>query len=537
MSEGDLDGQGTRVGEYVLERLLGRGGMSRVYFARERLTGRGVAVKILQAGLPPNLAADRRLEQEARAITRIDHPNVVEVYAWGRTGDGLPYIAMEYLEGKTLAHLVSVGRQVSVERMLPIAAQMLSALARAHQLDIIHRDIKPDNVFLVRRDGQEDVVKMLDFGIAKLLGAQPHSLVQTVQGLVLGTPEYLPPELALGQEISPATDIYALGVILFEGLTGRLPFIGQGAGELAEHHCFSPPPRLRPLAPDVPPELEAIVLKCLAKDPTARFASADMLLQALQPFLGGGPRAPTVANSPLGLPQRLEPGDNAAVERALREVVARRWFDEAQLPASLSEDLDELDGLRQRVEALGTELALVEDALVELKDALARRELQLQDQVQLEASLAEELRSLARQDAEEGNALYALDHARDILDGLVAQGAGHQSGVVQGVLVPGRLDRLEAQIASAEAADAITARRRRLGMQYANLTRRRARVSAERAALESELVLERARILTEREQLAARRMALRVDLDDLERAQARSLAQTAVDLAVAVGYR
>jgi predicted Ser/Thr protein kinase len=531
------DRLGSRIGDYVLERLLGKGGMSRVYFARERLTGRGVAIKILQAGLPSNMAADRRLEQEARAITRIDHENVVDVYGWGRTPDGLPYIAMEYLEGRTLAHLVSVGRQVAPERLLAIIAQMLSALSRAHILDIIHRDIKPDNVFLVRRDGQEEFVKMLDFGIAKLLGAQPHSLVQTVQGLVLGTPEYLPPELALGQEISPATDIYAVGVILFEGLTGQLPFTGKGAQELAEHHCFSPPPRLRPLAPQVAPELEAVVLRCLNKDPLMRFSSADALLHALQPFLGSSPRALTVANPPMGLPERPATGDNAAVERTLRDAITRRWFDAEVLPPMLADDLGTLETLRQRIDALGTELALVEDALAELGLGLTQEEQAVQDAQQFEAALAEELRTLGRQDAEEGRALAALDHGRHVLDGLAVGGGRAATGDLQAVLSREALDALERQIASNQEASRLTQRRRRLQAQYTDVAQRRARVGIERAEREARLIEERARVLLARAPLEGRRMGLLTDLADLESAQGRALAHCALVLAIAVGQR
>ncbi|MCA9540999.1 MAG: serine/threonine protein kinase, partial [Myxococcales bacterium] len=183
---GDRIGQ--QIGAYVLEKMLGRGGMSVVFFARHRTTGQAAAVKILQRGLPENIVAARRLEQEARTIARIDHPHVVRVFESGRTPDGLPFIAMEFLEGEPLSKLFERQRPMPVPRMLHIARQMLSALTKAHALDIIHRDIKPDNVFLIRRGAETDFVKMLDFGIAKLLGPQPYTAVESVQGVVLGTP-------------------------------------------------------------------------------------------------------------------------------------------------------------------------------------------------------------------------------------------------------------------------------------------------------------------------------------------------------------
>ncbi len=275
---------GSRVGNYLLQRRLGRGGMSTVYFARQQDTGRAAAVKILSADLPENIDADARLEQEAKAVVRIESPHVVRVNGWGRTADNLPYIVMEYLEGRPLARLMGELQPMPVVRMIDIALQILSGLSAAHALDIIHRDLKPDNVLLVREQGQDDFVKMLDFGIAKLLGTQPHSLVHTVRGVVLGTPEYLPPEIAMDLAVSPATDIYAMGVILFEALAGRLPFTGRGPGELAEQHCFNPPPRLRAFNRLVPVELEEIINRCLEKEPEARYPSALVLAEALRPF-------------------------------------------------------------------------------------------------------------------------------------------------------------------------------------------------------------------------------------------------------------
>jgi serine/threonine-protein kinase len=254
---------GAQIDDYVIERVIGRGGMSVVYFARDVRAGKPAAIKVLQEGLPESMSADRRLEQEARAIARIDHPHVVRVFRFGWTPNALPYLSMEYLEGEALSQQIGRGRPMNTKRLLSIVDEMLGALSAAHALDIIHRDVKPDNVFLVRKDGREDFVKMVDFGIAKLRGNHPSRLVDTVRGVVLGTPEYLPPEIAMDEAVFPSTDLYAVGVILFEGLTGRLPFIGRGAGELAEQHCFTPPPRLRPFNRLIAAELEQVVLRCL----------------------------------------------------------------------------------------------------------------------------------------------------------------------------------------------------------------------------------------------------------------------------------
>lgn len=520
---------GQAIGGYVLERVIGQGGMSVVYFARETRTGRPAAIKIVQAGLPANMAAERRLEQEARAITRIDHPHVVDVHGWGQTDDGLPYIIMEYLRGKTLAHVVSIGRIVPPERMLHITQQMISALGRAHALDIIHRDLKPDNVFLVNQGGDPDTVKMLDFGIAKLLGAQPHSLVQTVKGLVLGTPEYLPPELALGQRVSPATDIYALGAMLFEGLTGRLPFTAGSAAELAEAHCFSAPPTLRSINPDVPAELERIVLRCLAKSPVERYRTVDALAAELERYAGAG-ESRTVALSTAS----PAPGDNAAIERILRAAVDSHWAQET-LPGPLVHSFEEVEAVRARIEAVGTELALVDDAIAEVSAALALREGELVDALQRDAALAEELRAIRKQDASLIDALDAAEPGRPVLDALGNFRPTPNSVSLRTVLTTPNMQLLGAHLATADSVEELVERRRGLHARYTDLARRLGRSQLARAELEARLVVERARVGAEQERLNAQRMGLRVELDALDRALARALARGAMDLAVSFG--
>ncbi len=274
---------GTVVGErYRIVSRLGVGGMGPVYRAEHTMMRRDLAIKVLLPELSGRDEFARRFEREADSASRLGHPNIISVTDFGRMPDGSLFLAMEYLAGASLTSVISQG-PVPQPRALGIVRQMLRALDHAHAAGVIHRDLKPDNIMLVERDGHHDVVKILDFGIAKVTEPLSGQQALTQAGVIFGTPEYLSPEQALGEMVDGRADLYAAGVILYEMLVGRRPFESDDKVRIISMHLSHAPPRMRDVNPtvDVPPPLEQAVLQALEKHREYRFASATAFLQAL----------------------------------------------------------------------------------------------------------------------------------------------------------------------------------------------------------------------------------------------------------------
>jgi eukaryotic-like serine/threonine-protein kinase len=262
MVVGDLVGE-----RYELEELVGTGGMSSVYRAHDRLLDRKVALKVLHPQYTDDDEYVERFRREARAVARLSHPNIVTVIDRGED-DGRQFIVFEYVDGENLKALIERSGALPVETAVSLAHQIARALAFAHDEGLVHRDVKPQNV-LLNGDGR---AKVTDFGIARSLDVQ-HGMTQT--GTVLGTSDYIAPEQAQGQTISAQTDVYSLGVVLYELLTGDVPFPGENFVAVAMRHINEPPPSVRERRSDVSPRLDAALRRAMAKDPHDRFPSMD----------------------------------------------------------------------------------------------------------------------------------------------------------------------------------------------------------------------------------------------------------------------
>ncbi|MFO0553414.1 MAG: protein kinase [Polyangiaceae bacterium] len=273
----------TLPGGYVILELVGVGGMGRVYRAEQKVLGRTVAVKIVHPHLLGDESASARFITEARAASRLNHPNSVGVIDFGRNGGQL-YLVMEYLRGRDLARVTYEDGLLAFPRIIDILCQVLAALAEAHHLDIIHRDLKPENIVLEPMRSGGDFVKVVDFGLAKMRETNTNI---TSPGLVCGTPDYMAPEQGRGDPIDARSDLYACGVILFQLLTGRLPFEAESPTQVVLMHLSQPPPDPNRIAPErrIPQPLIDVVLRALAKNPNDRYQSADEFAGALKTAL------------------------------------------------------------------------------------------------------------------------------------------------------------------------------------------------------------------------------------------------------------
>lgn len=270
---------------YRVDRLIGEGAMGRVFEAEHIHMRKRVAVKVLHRELTTVPEIMQRFEREARAAAQIEHPHVAAATDFGKLSDGGVYLVLEFIEGKPLSRLIDEG-PVKLARVLMIAIQVASALEAAHERGIVHRDLKPDNLLLVQSDDETDFVKVLDFGIAKV-PTEPNETGRPITqvGMVYGTPEYMAPEQALGQEVDARADLYALGVVMFELLTGRRPYDGPVASLLGKQ-LSTPLPKMADVAKvRVPAEVEELVRQLLIPEPARREASAQVIREKLEALL------------------------------------------------------------------------------------------------------------------------------------------------------------------------------------------------------------------------------------------------------------
>ncbi|WP_224243030.1 serine/threonine-protein kinase [Hyalangium gracile] len=328
-------------GEYLLKRLIASGGHGSVYEGEHRILGRRAAVKVLHSHLADQGEMLQRFVREARIVNQIRHPHVVDVYDFGMMPDGSPYFVMELLEGRTLSQLVHERGRMSAERALAYLEPVCGALEAAHRAGIVHRDLKASNVMVVE-DGEQPRVKLLDFGIAKVIEPQAGQAGLTLAGQRLGTAFAMAPEQLRDGVISPATDVYALGVLLFQLVTGHYPFHSKDRLEMERLHLEAPPPRASASAP-VSPAVDAVVLRCLEKEAERRYPSTEAFLTALREAVAG-PGTPTAGGT-----TRQALAVHAEVDLADAE------HDEEVVHSALAEVLDCLE---QQLSATGFVLAL-----------------------------------------------------------------------------------------------------------------------------------------------------------------------------------
>jgi tRNA A-37 threonylcarbamoyl transferase component Bud32 len=322
---------GAKAGPWVVERELGRGGMGAVYAVVHEEIGKRAALKVVHQRLLPGFNCDRML-LEAKVVNQVGHPNIVDIFETGKLADGRPYIVMERLDGQALNARADAGKLLP-DLVIAVLLQICDALVAAHAAGIVHRDLKLDNVFLV--DNPDDPAtpraKLLDWGIAKVLS---HDVRHTIEGQLVGTPQYLSPEQARGQVVSPQTDVYSLGVMAYELFLEQLPFEAETAAEVMVMHLRATPPPPRDLWPDMPPQLEDLLLAMLAKQPDQRPTMLEVArrLEAVRDELArrchGRPTPYRTTPAPIGPSGRIRVISSvglARTEPAVWRTGTKRW--------------------------------------------------------------------------------------------------------------------------------------------------------------------------------------------------------------------
>jgi serine/threonine-protein kinase len=315
----------TIANKYKIVRLLGEGGMGCVYLGEQKLgtTARKVAVKTLHKHLSHDKSIKDRFEREVSTVVQLEHPNTIQVFDYGSMDDGTLYIVMEYVSGRSVADILEKDGAMPPARVEHILRQVVGSLEEAHNHGIVHRDLKPDNVVLSERAGQKDWVEVLDFGIAKRSSEQdPNEAKLTQQGMVLGTPPYMSPEQFTGQPVDLRSDVYALGVMAYEMLSGKLPWEANTAWEWASKHMTEAPTPLerQPLGPNVPAAMRFAIARALEKDKNARFGSVREFFEA---FSGGAAPASMAAPGAGAGTAAFGPGPNSAAGAMSQAPVSR----------------------------------------------------------------------------------------------------------------------------------------------------------------------------------------------------------------------
>jgi serine/threonine protein kinase len=358
----------TIAGRYLIEEVIGEGGMATVYRARHKLVDRPCAVKVMNRTLAADDKVRERFRREAKSTQILAHPNVIEIFDHGETTDGIPYMVMELLNGRTLAELLT-GGALPLARAIPILIQLGRGIARAHDLGVVHRDLKPENVFICRRADGSDLVKILDFGIAR----SRNDPRLTGAGELFGTPQYIAPERVSSGDAGPSVDLYALGVLFYEVTTGKLPFEASDPATFLVKHLNERPLPPRSVEPRVPANLDALVMQLLEKDPRARPVDAHRVEQDLLALAGAldAPLPPDPERDPASSHPVVLPPPTAGAERS------GEW----------TLRLDVFQQMLSRSQGAKPEKALSEmrDLVVELSEARAFREREQRELEEIDA--------------------------------------------------------------------------------------------------------------------------------------------------------